>query len=355
MKKSEWQQQLSAQQAHFSNPESLFIDSFDTVDTTAITFITPLLYQGVLSINGPDSAKFLQGQLTCDVNASTTQQSILGAACSPQGRMFSSFRLITNDNDGEPGYLLRMRSNLVQSSHETLHKYSVFFKTKLSDASDEWLGLGIWGENAEQLLQDILKLSETPQQAGQTERSEFAIVVRLPGDSQRFECWIKADRIADIWQSLCSSATPTANHAWLREDISSGIAEVSQEIESAFNPHMLNFQAIDAISFTKGCYTGQEIVARTHYKGKSKRHMQHFSLNGGKLLAAGSELHNADSEKTIATVVVAALSDSNNDPTTQQALLVVNADLDSKKPLILQHNGQQLDATHCPLPYSLDE
>ena len=355
MNKSEWQQQLSAQQAHFSNPESTFIDSFDTTEATATTFITPLLYQGVLSINGPDSAKFLQGQLTCDVNSSSAQQSILGAACTPQGRMFSSFRLITNDNDSEPGYLLRMRSNLAQSSHETLHKYSVFFKTKLRDASNDWLGLGIWGENAEQLLQDILKLSETPQHAGQTERSEFAIVIRLPGDTPRFECWIKADYIADIWQRLSSSAQPTSNHAWLLEDIRSGIAEVSHEIESAFNPHMLNFQAVDAISFNKGCYTGQEIVARTHYKGKSKRHMQLFSLSGGALLAPGSELRDADSDKTIATVVSAALSDSNDDTTTQQALLVVNADLDSKTPLILQHNGQQLEATHRPLPYSLSE
>jgi len=355
MNKSKWQQQLSAQQAHFSNPEGTFTDSFDTTEATATTFITPLLYQGVLSINGPDSAKFLQGQLTCDINRSTEQQSILGAACTPQGRMFSSFRLITNNNDSEPGYLLRMRSNLVQNCHETLHKYSVFFKTKLSDASDEWLGLGIWGENAEQLLQGTLKLSATPQHEGQTERSEFGIVVRLPGNTPRFECWIKADYIADIWQCLSSSAQPSSNHAWLLEDIRNGIAEISREIESAFNPHMLNFQAVNAISFNKGCYTGQEIVARTHYKGKSKRHMQLFSLNGGALLAPGSELHDVESDKTIATVVLAALSGSNNVTTTQQALLVVNADLDSKSPLIFQYNGQQLEATHHPLPYSLSE
>jgi len=355
MKKSEWQQQLLAQQAQFSDSESAFIDAFNNSESSSNTFVTPLLYQGLLSISGPDSGKFLQGQLTCDVNSSTLQQSILGAACNPQGRMYSSFRLITNDSDSEPGYLLRMRSNLTTLTHETLHKYSVFFKTKLHDASDEWLGLGVWGDNAEQLTQTTFNLDGIPQQVGQAVHCETAIVIRLPGNETRFECWVKAEHIADIWQALTTTASPTSNHAWLLEDIRSGIAEVSLETESAFNPHMVNFQAVDAISFNKGCYTGQEIIARTHYKGKSKRHTQRFSLSGTEILSAGDELQAADSDKTIATVISAALSHLNDGTTSQEALMVVNADLDSNTPLMMQREGQKIEAAPCPLPYSLHE
>jgi len=355
MNRSEWQQQLVVQHAQFSSVQNTFVDAFTNAAPSTGTFVTPLLYQSLLSISGPDSGKFLQGQLTCDVNSCTAQQSILGAACSPQGRMYSSFRLINNGNDSEPCFLLRMRSNLITLTRETLHKYSVFFKTNLQDTSDEWLGLGIWGDEAEQLIQTVFKLGSTPQQCGQTAYSEVAIVIRLPGDKARFECWVKAEHIAATWQTLTTIASPASNHAWLLEDIRNGIAEVSLETESAFNPHMVNFQAVDAISFNKGCYTGQEIVARTHYKGKSKRHMLRFSLSGTELLPPGNELKAADSNKTIATVICAAFSHLNDDTSSQEVLLVINADLDSNAPLVMQHKTQQIEATRCPLPYSLDE
>lgn len=354
MNRSQWHQLLLDEGAQFCNNDDNFVNSFGDNNPADNAFVTPLLYQSVLSVSGADSNKFLQGQLTCDVNSCTTEQSILGAACNPQGRIYCSFRLINNVSISEPGYLLRMRSNILKTSHETLHKYSVFFKTTLEDASDQWLGLGVWGDNAEQLITNTFELSEAPQQAGQAVSGKASIIVRLPGQQPRFECWIQADSIADSWQSLCASATPNSNHPWLLEDIRLGIAEISLPIESTFNPHMVNFQKVDAISFSKGCYTGQEIVARTHYKGKSKRHMLHFSLTGNELLKPGDELQAPDTGKTIATVVSAAQSDLPGD-STQSALLVVSADLDNSAPLYLKHGEQKIKATVCPLPYSLDE
>ncbi|MEH6357539.1 MAG: hypothetical protein V7745_01015 [Pseudomonadales bacterium] len=354
MNKTEWRQHLATQQAQFSPNDDNIIDSFSASTSEQTTYITPLLYQGMLSIKGLDSAKFLQGQLTCDVHKASAQQSILGAVCSPQGRMFSSFRLLQKNNEAEPEFLLRMRSDLVDSSHETLHKYSVFFKTQLTNASDEWLGLGIWGDQSEQLISDIFALTELPQQAGQAISNETTIVIRVPGDTARFECWVKADQISADWQLLIAKAKPTATYNWILEDIKQGIAEVCFTTLNAFNPHMVNFQAIDAISFDKGCYTGQEIVARTHYRGKSKRHMQRFSLSGGKLLAPGDNLINPDSQKTIATVVAAALTSNTGQDITQEALLVTSSDLDSSSPLTLQHDEQTYQSTIQPLPYSLD-
>lgn len=354
MNRSEWLQYLAEQQAQTSSNDNNIIESFAAPAAELTTYITPLLHQGILSVKGLDSAKFLQGQLTCDVHKASPQQSILGAVCSPQGRMFSSFLLLQNNSEAEPEFLLRMRSDLIDSSHETLHKYSVFFKTQLTNASDEWLGLGIWGEQSEQLISDTFALTECPQQVGQAISNETIIVMRVPGETARFECWIKADQITASWQSLISKANPTATYNWILEDIKQGIAEVSLATLNAFNPHMVNFQAIGAISFDKGCYTGQEIVARTHYRGKSKRHMQRFSLSGGNLLAPGDDLIGADSQKTIATVVVAALTPNTGQDTTQEALLVTGSDLDSSAPLTLQHDEQTYQATLQPIPYSLD-
>jgi len=354
MNKSDWRQYLATQQAKISPNDDNIIESFAALVSEQSTYITPLLYQGILSINGPDSAKFLQGQLTCDVHKASPQQSILGAVCSPQGRMFSSFRLLQKDSNAEPGFMLRMRSDLVDSSHETLHKYSVFFKTQLSNTSDEWLGLGIWGEQCEQLISSTFALAELPQQTGQAISNETTIVIRVPGDTARFECWIKADQMTTIWQALTAQANPTSTYSWMLEDIRSGIGEVCDATQNAFNPHMMNFHAIDAVSFDKGCYTGQEIVARTHYRGKSKRHMQRFTLRGGDLLKPGSDLIDADSHKTIATVVSAALSSPTGQDVTQEVLLVTGSDLDFSTPLTLQHEEQTYQATLQPLPYTLN-
>jgi len=354
MNKTEWRQHLAKQQAQFSPNDDNIIDNFSASASKQSTYITPLLYQGILSIKGLDSAKFLQGQLTCDVHKASAQQSILGAVCSPQGRMFSSFRLLQKNNDAEPEFLLRMRSDLIDSSHETLHKYSVFFKTKLNNASDEWLGLGIWGEDSEQLISNTFGLNEPPQEVGQATANETAIAIRLPGEPARFECWIKADQMADSWQTLIRQASPASTYTWMLEDIQNGIGEVCQATQNAFNPHMMNFQTIDAISFDKGCYTGQEIIARTHYRGKSKRHMQRFTLRGGDLLQPGNELLETDSNKTIATVVCVTLTTATNQETTQEALLITGSDLDASTPLTLQHGEQAYQATLQPLPYTLD-
>ena len=351
MNKTDWQQTLLSEQATFNANNPLFIDSLGNAQQASNhTFVTPLLYQGLLSISGNDANKFLQGQLTCDINRCTEHQSVLGAACNPQGRMYSSFRIIGNHCD-EPGFLLRMRSNLIQLTHETLHKYSVFFKVELKDASNDWLGIGLWGTEAEAVIKQTFNLANAPQEPGQSASSDNAIIVRLPGKTVRFECWIKANAILDHWQSLSTAANATSNHAWLAEDIQQGIGEVSLETESAFTPHMLNFQAVNAISFDKGCYTGQEIVARTHYKGQSKRHMQHFKIATAKPLSAGTELQDT-SGKTVATVV--SLAHDLNDSNSQHALLVINKGLDNGSPLELQAEEQPFLATPQVLPYSLE-
>jgi tRNA-modifying protein YgfZ len=357
MNKSQWCQYLTTQQAQFCPNDSNIITSFadsNPQESKQTASITPLLYQGLLSISGPDSAKFLQGQLSCDVHSASPQHSLLGAACSPQGRMFSSFRLLQKNSDTEAEFILRMRNDLVTTTHETLHKYSVFFKTQLKNASDEWLGLGIWGEQCEQLISETFGLDEIPQQVGEVSTNETAIVIRLAGETPRFECWCKAEKTTALWTELITQASPTATDRWILEDIQQGIGELCHATQDTFNPHMLNFQAIDAISFDKGCYTGQEIIARTHYRGKSKRHMQRFSLCGGEPLAPGTELYDADSNKTIATVVSSAVVNQQERQQEQQALLVSNVGLDTSSPLTLQADEQRYTATLLPLPYTLD-
>lgn len=350
MNKIEWQNYLQSQQAKFSEQAPYFVESFSGQNEASTVFITPLLYQGILSVTGPDSAKFLQGQLTCNINNVTTERSLLGAACNPQGRVFCSFRVFQHHDKN--GYLLRMHSDLVSQTLETIHKYSVFFKTTLSNAVDEWLGLGIWGNDCEPVISQALNIEHLPQKIGETLNTESFILTRMPGNTPRYECWLKSADITEKWNTLSLQATPTSNYSWLQQDIEAGIAEVSGATVGDFNPHMLNFQLVDAISFDKGCYTGQEIIARTHYRGKSKRLMKRFELTGGPLLTPGTELHEPSSDKTIATVICAAPKPGKE--THQEALLLVSAELETNTVLNLSHDNEKFLASELPLPYVLN-
>src|SRR5690554_3731223 len=113
------------------------------------TALALLDQERILSVSGADATRFLQGQLTCDVVALPPGASTLGARCNPKGRMQSSFRLLKLS---EEHYLLAMDAELLESQQADLTKYAVFFKVQLGEASDQWLRLGLWGEQRDASL-----------------------------------------------------------------------------------------------------------------------------------------------------------------------------------------------------------
>src|SRR5690606_8960551 len=112
-------------------------------------YFTLLDHEGLLAVRGVDAAKFLQGQLTCNLNYLSASQSSLGARCNPKGRMLSSFRIVAVDD----GYLLAMASELVETQRADLQKYAVFSKSKLADESADWVRFGVAG--GELLLREL--------------------------------------------------------------------------------------------------------------------------------------------------------------------------------------------------------
>lgn len=267
-------------------------------DGTAIAW---LQHQGVMSAHGVDPAKFLQGQVTCDVDKVTTEVSTLGARCSPKGRMQSSFRLL---KPGDDEFLLCMNRELVAGQVAELSKYAVFFKTALTDASADWVGLGLWGPKS----QDALRSAdlEVPGRSNDVSRAGRTLVVRLAEDA--FEIWLPADDAQATLERLCKSATPAATEQWQVRQIRAGIGEVTPSTYESFIPQMLNLQQLDGVSFRKGCYTGQEIVARMQYLGKLKRRMYRLLLAGETPPAGGTPIVDRESGKLVGEVVIAARS-----------------------------------------------
>ena len=230
-----------------------------------------LSHHGLIAVRGPDADSFLQGQLTCDVREATLEHSLLGAYCSPKGRALACFRLFRR---GDAVYL-ELPCDLVQPTLVRLNKYVLRAKVTLEDASDRLLRFGVAGSHAAALMtKQIGAIPEAVNGILHTAEDESALtVIRLPGPMPRFEAHGPAPEMQALWKALDDPLRLTDIESWRLLDILAGIPAVYPETVEAFVPQMLNLDLLGGISFQKGCYTGQEIVARTHYLGKIKRRM----------------------------------------------------------------------------------
>lgn len=236
--------------------------------------IVPLSHYGLLAVEGIDAEKFLQGQITCSAVEVSTTLSSPGAYCTVKGRVVTSFQLM---RVGADRFLLRMRRDLLDSAAQTLSKYIVFSKAKLTRA-DDLIGIGLHGPNAAALVREFFDATPAGINATITAAGGFALQRDEAGTW--FECWLPQPAAQELWKSGLAkgSAAGTAYWHWL--SIRAGLAEVSAASADTFIPQMLNYHLTGAVNFKKGCYTGQEIVARAYYRGQVKRHLIRATLNG---------------------------------------------------------------------------
>ena len=263
---------------------------------TDSAFFTELNHEGILAVRGADAAKFLQGQLTCNLNYLNADYSSLGARCTPKGRMTSSFRILA---EGE-GFLLAMARDLLDSQLADLKKYAVFSKATLADDSTQWARFGLSGADA--VLAELgLKLSG---EADQVARADGLIAVGL--DHGRVELWAPAERAAAIVDLLQARLPHAELNDWLLGQVRAGVGQVFGATRELFIPQMINLQAVGGVSFKKGCYTGQEIVARMQYLGRLKRRLHRLKLDSADLPEPGRELFSPVHSTSVGEVVLAA-------------------------------------------------
>ncbi|WP_332846355.1 CAF17-like 4Fe-4S cluster assembly/insertion protein YgfZ [Pseudomonas lactucae] len=262
-------------------------------------FFCPLSHEGVLAVRGADAAKFLQGQLTCNLNYLSDTQASLGARCTQKGRMQSSFRIVLQGD----GVLLAMASELLEPQLADLKKYAVFSKSKLTDESAAWVRFGV--ANGDHLLTGLgLGL---PAETDSVARAEHLIAIRVSPD--RAELWVPAESADTVRSQLAAHLDEAPLNDWLLGQIRAGIGQVMPQTRELFIPQMLNLQAVGGVSFKKGCYTGQEIVARMQYLGKLKRRLYRLKLDAAQMPEPGTPLFSPSHNSAIGEVVIAAKAD----------------------------------------------
>ncbi|MGY2261242.1 CAF17-like 4Fe-4S cluster assembly/insertion protein YgfZ [Pseudomonas sp. SDO55104_S430] len=264
-------------------------------------FFCTLSHEGVLAVRGADAAKFLQGQLTCNLNYLSDSQASLGARCTQKGRMQSSFRILLEGD----GVLLALASELLEPQLADLKKYAVFSKSKLTDESAAWVRFGV--DHGDAALTSLGL--ELPADTDSVARNDGLITIRVSPD--RAELWAAADQADVIKGKLGALLAEGDLNQWLLGQIRAGIGQVMPGTRELFIPQMLNLQAVGGVSFKKGCYTGQEIVARMQYLGKLKRRLYRVQLDAGKLPEPGTQLFSPAHSSSIGEVVLAARAEQN--------------------------------------------
>lgn len=293
--------------------------------------------QGMLAVRGTDAAKFLQGQLTCNLNYVSHDQSTLGARCNPKGRMQSSFRLAMQGD----GFLLSMARDLVEKQLAEMKKFAVFSKSVLQDESSEWVQLGLI--NPADTLQELgIELAET---AGAVTQHNRMLAIRI--SPALAELWLPATDAPCTLRQLAARGAEQPVNEWQLELIRCGVGHVTDTLYESYIPQMLNLPALDAVSFKKGCYSGQEIVARMQYLGKQKRHMLRFGSSSSELPPAGAILVDAEGNKAGEVISAARSADG------IELLAVVQTETAQEQPLFLDMDGR-LQVSLLSLPYEID-
>lgn len=216
--------------------------------------ITLINSQSVLEVKGPDAEKFLQGQCSADISNLKEKQGLPGCICTVKGRVLCTF-IATKSDDR---ILLKMTADLVAPMHEYLSKYAAFFKAELI----EWPTPCV----IESPLKTSLKTTALP------------LSYKL-NDTEFCEYIVEPVSLEAVLEELNNSDVEFfSEERWSDKQIDCGWLNLTSETSEKYLPHQLNLERLNAISFTKGCYTGQEIIARTEYRGKPKRRMHLIEL-----------------------------------------------------------------------------
>lgn len=278
--------------------------------TDSLNLCCSLSDYGLIKISGIDSEKFLQGQLTCDVREVTEQTSRLGAHCDPKGRIQFTFRLFKFHDD----YYLRVLKSLISHTLILLKKYAVFFKTKLEDVSNDWMIMGVRGHKPLELT-----FIELPEKVDAVTCFESGVVSRVLDDVSRYE--IITQKNSNFLNSFFELFNDKPSNDWNLYDIISGIPTVYPETVGHFTPHQINYHLINGVSFKKGCYAGQEIVARMEYLGKLKQSMYRVQIEYFDTIAPGTKIKNEMCQE-VGEIVQAAGANAY-----QEALVVLDKQL----------------------------
>ncbi|MCC5811970.1 MAG: folate-binding protein YgfZ [Ectothiorhodospiraceae bacterium] len=282
------------QLAHFGNPQA------EAGALLGDGGIAPLPDTAIIQVTGDDAPAFLQAQLSQAVEDMPSGSTRLAGYCNPKGRLYGVLQVIRMDG----GYLLLTERTLVDLLLKRLRMFVLRSRVELHDVSDGWAVFGLRGERAQEALTELT--GSRADEDGLVHRAGDLLTVQIPRGEGRSLVLAPADEAARVWGNLSRSLAVCGPWAWRLLAIRSGDPVVTSETAEQFVPQQINLELVDGVNFRKGCYPGQEVVARMHYLGKPSRRMYRLLGPGGDSAPApGSRVTTGDG-KHAGDVVIAA-------------------------------------------------
>jgi folate-binding protein YgfZ len=284
-----WHSFLKKNGAKFSNKNEISFEKTQPIvdHSKKESFFIPLTHLGLIQLEGIDARQFLQGQVTCDVGLLSNNNSIFGAKCTPKGRTLTNFQLHEICDDK---LLMIMHRSLIDLVIKDLSKYAAFYKVTLIDATELYAIFGL---------------------VNVTLDYQFDVSSSFSYKDGRELVAVSGNHATDLWNELSKISTVAGYNSWETLNIQSGIPILQKETSGSFVPQMLNLDYLDAISFSKGCYTGQEVVARMRYLGKLKRKMYRINRTSNQIVPPGTPCYVEDINQISGYVISSVQIDSN--------------------------------------------
>lgn len=269
MTASDWQLTLTQDGAIITNGAvSSFGHPQTEIAATAINnTLCDLTHVGLLEISGADAVGFLQGQVTNDVQLLTGNSAHFTGYCNPKGRLLALFLAFAHYDHLH----LQFNRALLEPTMKRLKMYVMRSKVEIKDVSETMIKFGLNGPNSVEYLTPFF--TQIPTQDYELVSLENGAILKLPtiAGHARFQIFTDSNNAPALFNALKANCQLVGKPCWDWLDIQSGIPDVLPKTQEQFVPQMLNLDLLNGINFKKGCYTGQEIVARTHYLGKVKR------------------------------------------------------------------------------------
>jgi folate-binding protein YgfZ len=347
---SNWTDYLASHGARFHIDDARQVEDFGRAISAAELaqgFVAPVTDLGLIAVAGEDAATFLHSQLTSDVTHLAPGEARLAGFCTPKGRLQATF-LVWRDAQA---IYLQLPRELQAPQQKRLAMFVLRAKAKLADATLEpgfEAVLGLGGAKAESVLRAYV--AELPGAPYLSVRSDAGTVVRLADafDSPRYLWLTSAATATAALPALKDALALGGNQAWHLAAIHAGVPQVTLKTQEQFVPQMVNLELLGGVNFKKGCYPGQEIVARSQYLGKLKRRTALVTIDDAVALAGHEVFSSADPEQPCGMVVNAAVNGAGGvDALVEMKLAALGEDV---------HLGSVAGAKvrFLPMPYALD-
>ncbi|PID50481.1 MAG: folate-binding protein YgfZ [Proteobacteria bacterium] len=323
----------NSQLIHFGNPER------ERRIPPQGALLCDLSHIGLIAASGEDARDFLQGQLSNDINLVSEQRAQISSYNSPKGRAYTDLQIMLRQGV----YYLTLSSDILEAVLKRLRIFVMRSKVSLEDAQDSLVHFGYADPKGEQRLREAL--GTMPEQVLDVVQQDNLTIIRRPASVPRFEIWGELEAACNLWNQLNVHAAAVSLNAWDYFEISAGIPHISLASMEAWVPQMLNLQLLGGISFNKGCFPGQEVIARLKYLGKNKRQTYRIGTDSVKLPEVGTAIINAEG-KEAGNILNATL----NPDGVLEALAVLKIKAAQQETLILQGNA----VTILDLPYTLE-